>query len=74
MGSISARKAREIVKNSRRIVATEIMAACQAIEFREKEFKLGIGTEIAYNTFRESVKSIDHDSEIEIYDELEKAT
>lgn len=74
MGSISARKAREIVKNSRRIVATEIMAACQAIEFREKEFKLGVGTEIAYNTFRESVKSIDLDSEIEIYDELEKAT
>ena len=74
MGSISARKAREIVKNSRRIVATEIMAACQAIEFREKEFKLGVGTEIAYNTFRKSVKSIDHDSEIEIYDELEKAT
>lgn len=74
MGSIAARKARDIVKNVRRILATEIMAACQAIEFRDKEFKLGVGTEIAYNTLREKVKSIDKDSEIEIYDELEKAT
>ena len=30
MGTTAARKAAEILKNSRRIVATEIMAACQA--------------------------------------------
>ena len=29
MGTTAARKAAEILKNSRRIVATEIMAACQ---------------------------------------------
>ncbi len=75
MGTIAARKAREILKNSRRVVATEIMAACQAIEFRADEgLKLGVGTEIAYNVFRETVKTIEHDKDIEIYDELEKAT
>lgn len=75
MGTIAARKAREIINNSRRVVATEIMAACQAIEFRNDEgFKLGVGTEAAYKAFRKNVKTIEHDKDIEIYDELEKAT
>lgn len=77
MGTIAARKAREILKNSTRIVATEIMAACQAIDFRKDEnaeFVLGEGTQVAYDTFREFVNEIELDKEIEIYDELEKAT
>lgn len=75
MGTIAARKAAEIVNNSRRVVATEIMAACQALEFRKEEHKkLGKGTQIAYDTFRKYVDFIENDKDIEIYDELEKAT
>lgn len=45
MGTIAARKARDIIQNATRVVATELMAACQAIDFRAgKGFKLGKGT------------------------------
>lgn len=75
MGTIAARKARDIVKNSRRIVATEIMAAVQAIDFRKEEgFKLGVGTQAAYDAVRAAVNFIENDKDIEIYDELEKVT
>lgn len=74
MGTTAARKALEIVKNSRRIVATEIMAACQALDFRLENGDLGKGTKVAYETFRKSVDFIELDKEIEMYDELEKAT
>ncbi|WP_039856381.1 histidine ammonia-lyase [Peptoniphilus sp. oral taxon 386] len=75
MGTIAARKARDIIDNSRRIVATEIMAACQAIDFRaEENFKLGVGTEAAYKAVRSELKFLENDKDIEIYDELEKAT
>ncbi|MDO5040901.1 MAG: histidine ammonia-lyase [Peptoniphilus sp.] len=76
MGTIAARKAKDIIQNSRRIVATEIMAAIQAIDFRKEmgDYKLGVGTQAAYDEFRSKVKLIEEDKEIEIYDELEKAT
>ncbi|EUJ33164.1 histidine ammonia-lyase [Listeria floridensis FSL S10-1187] len=75
MGTIAARKARDIVNNARRVVATEIMAACQALDFEEKQVgKLGKGTQVAYDVFRKSVDFIENDRDIEIYDELEKAT
>lgn len=74
MGTTAARTARDIVKNSRRILATEIMAACQAIDFVSDRGVLGVGTQIAYNEFRKHVKFIENDKDIEIYDELEKAT
>ncbi|RDX01998.1 histidine ammonia-lyase [Listeria kieliensis] len=75
MGTIAARKARDIVNNSRRVVATEIMAACQALDFDEKQAgKLGKGTQAAYDVFRKSSDFIENDRDIEIYDELEKAT
>ena len=75
MGTIAARTARDIVENSRRIVATEIMAAVQAIDFRKEEgFKLGKATQVAYDKVRETVAFIENDKDIEIYDELEKMT
>ncbi|MFD2387485.1 histidine ammonia-lyase [Enterococcus rivorum] len=74
MGTTAARTAREIVKNSRRILATEIMAACQAIDFILDRGSLGEGTKIAYEAFRQQVKFLENDKEIEMYDELEKAT
>lgn len=60
MGTIAARKSAEIMSNVRRVLATEIMAACQAIDFREG-FKLGEGTEKAYKLVREHVDFIEHD-------------
>ncbi len=74
MGTIAARKARDIVANARRIVATEIMAACQAIDFRDGEYKLGAGTQAAYDFVRKHLSFIENDKDVEMYDELEKAT
>ncbi|WP_161941019.1 aromatic amino acid lyase, partial [Streptococcus suis] len=48
MGTIAARKAGEILKNARRVLATEIMAACQALDLKENSAKLGKGTKPAY--------------------------
>jgi len=71
MGTIAARKSMEIVKNVRRVLTTEIMAACQAIDFRSQDgLKLGVGTAEAYKAVREVVSFIDKD--IIMYKELNK--
>lgn len=57
MGTIAARKAREIFKNARKVLAMEIMAACQAIDLRGNK-GLGLGTEVAYNIVREQVSKV----------------
>ena len=75
MGAHAARKAGEIAFNTRRVVATEILAACQAIDLREGEgFKLGAGTQAAYDRVRETNKFIAYDKDIEMFKELEKIT
>lgn len=71
MGTIAARKARQILENAKRVLATELMAACQAVDFRE-DFKLGEGTSKAYNAVRKNVEFIDKD--IVMYSELDKVT
>lgn len=71
MGTIAARKSRDILENTRRVLATEIMAACQAIDFREG-FELGVGTKKAYELIRSKVKFLEKD-EI-MYKELDKCT
>ena len=57
MGTVSARKAGEIMRNVRRILAMELMCGCQAIDLLGNlgygpEF-LGKGTKPAYETIRE---------------------
>lgn len=69
MGTIAARKARDIIGNARRVLATEIMAACQAIDFRHG-LKLGKGTQAAYDTIRKYVDFVDDDKVM--YIELDK--
>ncbi|KOF56956.1 histidine ammonia-lyase [Clostridium sp. DMHC 10] len=71
MGTIAARKARQILENAKRVLATELMAACQAVDFRE-EVKLGEGTSIAYKIIREKVDYIKEDKVM--YKELDKVT
>jgi histidine ammonia-lyase len=71
MGTIAARKSRQILDNVKRVLATEIMAACQAIDFR-KDFILGKGTAPAYKVVREVVDFIKEDKVM--YIELDKVT
>ncbi|WP_273478064.1 histidine ammonia-lyase [Ignavigranum ruoffiae] len=74
MGTIAARTAAEILENSRRVVATEIMAACQALDLKEQTSGLGKGTQAAYDFVRKQVDFIELDKDIEIYDELNKVS
>ena len=71
MGTIAARKSREILENVKRVIATEIMAACQAIDFREG-LVLGEGTKAAYDFIREHVDFIKEDKVM--YKDLDKIT
>ncbi len=76
MGTIAARKAREILKNTRKVIAMELLAACQGIDLRGKK-KLGKGTEIAYNIVRDHLSTIEEDTimykEINVCEELIKS-
>lgn len=60
MGTIAARKAREIMENVRRVLAMELMCACQAIDLRGDK-GLGIGTAEAYIAVREQVPKLVED-------------
>lgn len=71
MGTIAARKSREILENVKRVIATEIMAACQAIDFREGLI-LGKGTKVAYDIVRRHVDFVKEDKIM--YKDLEKIT
>jgi len=71
MGTIAARKARDIIRNAERVVATEILAACQAIDFRE-DYTLGKGTKAAYESVRDVVNFIEND--VVMYKEIDKVT
>ncbi|MBW9157836.1 histidine ammonia-lyase [Clostridium tagluense] len=71
MGTIAARKGRDIIENVQRVLATEILASCQAIDFREG-YTLGLGTKEAYKVVREKVQFIERD--VVMYIELDKVT
>ena len=77
MGNWASRKAREVVKNTARILTTELMIAAQALDFRmemeDNKFELGKGTKVAHEVIRKQVAVIEEDKTIEIYEELEKA-
>lgn len=63
MGTIGARKAREIVENVRRVLATELVCAVQAIDLRGKK-RLGKGTEAAYRVIRNAIPTMTNDREV----------
>ena len=58
MGTIAARKAGEIAKNVRRVLAMELMVACQGIDMRGNK-GLGKGTQAAYDLVRKQVATLD---------------
>lgn len=64
MGTISARKTREVVENVKTVLAIEILVACQAIDFRLKEgYKLGKGTAKLYKKIRKEIPFFKTDQE-----------
>ena len=60
MGPIAARKAMQIIENVQRIVAIELLCACQAADIRGAE-KLGKGTKIVHSIIREKVPTLKED-------------
>lgn len=60
MGTISARKAREIVNNTEDVLAIEFLAASQGIDFRAPLLP-GIGTRKIYRKIRQKVKELKED-------------
>jgi histidine ammonia-lyase len=60
MGTIAARGARDILNNTRNVVAIELMCAAQALDFREKK-DAGEGTKEAYDILRKQVSFIESD-------------
>lgn len=60
MGTIAARKARQIVGNAYYVLAIELMAAAQAVDYRGVE-KLGLGTRGVYKACREQVAFVAED-------------
>ena len=64
MGTIAARQAFEIVQNVANILAIELIAAVQGIDFRreERDLQLGKGTAAAYRIIRERVPFLEKDT------------
>lgn len=69
MGTIAARKAREILGNARRVLAMELMCACQAIDMRGDK-GMGVGTKPAYDIIRAQVAKLEEDRPL--YEDINK--
>lgn len=61
MGTIAARKAADILKNARRVIAMELMCACQAIDLLGGQYKMGLGTAPAYRMIRQVCPMLEDD-------------
>jgi histidine ammonia-lyase len=63
-GPIAARQVRRIIQNVERILAIELLAAAQGIDFRREAMpaaRLGRGTQIAYDMIRSRVPFLERD-------------
>jgi histidine ammonia-lyase len=64
-GPIAGRKARQIIGNTERIVALELLAAAQGVDFRREacpDAVLGAGTQTAYDMIRSRVPFWERDA------------
>jgi histidine ammonia-lyase len=61
MGSISARKALQVVQNLEKILAVELLCACQAFDFR-KPLKSSVILEACHRHFRDKIPHIEEDT------------
>lgn len=60
MATFAARKANDVAINTRRIVAIELLAACQGIEFR-RPLRSSESLERAHRLVRQSVRPYEED-------------
>ena len=60
MGTIAARQAREILGNTRKVLAMELLTACQALDLRGNK-GLGKGTQVFYDKARSVVDTLGED-------------
>lgn len=60
MGTIAARKAREVVSNSEQVLAIELLCAAQALDLFT-DMRAGEGTQAAYKVIRERIPHLDKD-------------
>jgi histidine ammonia-lyase len=63
MGTIGARKARQIADNVANVLAIEVLAACQGIDFRAP-LRPGRGTSAVYQLVRQDIAHLERDREI----------
>ena len=67
-GPISIRQARRVIQNLENILGIEVLAAAQAVEFRQRELgpeaKLGKGTAAAFSLIRAHIPFLDTDVEM----------
>jgi len=60
MGAHAARKALEVVENAEIVIGIELLAGCQAIDFRAK-LQPGAGTNPAFHIIREHIPTLHKD-------------
>lgn len=72
MGTIGARKARDILYNTSRVLAIELLTAAQAIDIIDPGGeKLGKGTKAAYQVVRDNIKKLTKDRVM--YEDINKS-
>jgi len=71
MGVTAARKAREIVTNTERVLAIEYLCAAQGRDLHEK-LRAGVGAQAAHELLREQVTIMEEDRYL--HDDIERAT
>jgi histidine ammonia-lyase len=66
MGTIAIRQSEEILRNVERVIAIELLCACQAFDLLNENRKLlgGDGTRAAHKVIRESIPHLDRDREL----------
>ncbi|MBE9571963.1 MAG: histidine ammonia-lyase [Proteobacteria bacterium] len=60
MGTISARKCREVVKNTEQVIAIELLCSAQAMDLFTN-IKAGEGTLVTYKAIRDAIPHLDKD-------------
>ncbi len=69
MGMTTALKTKQIIDNSQAVIAIEMMAAAQAIDFR-RPLRASPGVEAAYEVIRKYVSFLDEDRPL--YDDINR--
>jgi len=71
MGSVTAKKLTEIVRNTEIVIAIQLMSAAQALDFK-RPLKAGMGTEAAYKVIRNKLEKLVNDRPL--YPDIEIVT